>query len=124
MKQSNVDFKSGCYTLNGKILTPNAEAAKTNLKALLICNSKHEGRPQYIASLTIGNAKPQFISSIYEPRTAKGWFNFEYLGRRYEVVKTAFGEACIFEYKTRVRNGQLGQLETTSNIGMVSDETP
>jgi hypothetical protein len=103
MQQSNADFISGCYTLKGKILTPNSEAAKTILKALMICDSKHEGRPQYIASLTIGSARPKFISSNYEPRTPEGWFNFEHNGRRYEVVKSGEGEACIFEYKTRIR---------------------
>ena len=103
MTQSNTDLISGCYALKGKILTPNSEAAKSTLKALMICDSKHEGRPQYIASLTIGNARPQFISSKYEPRTPEGWFNFEHNGRRYEVVKSGENEACIFEYKTRIR---------------------
>lgn len=110
MQQSNADFISGCYTLKGKILTPNSEAAKTILKALMICDSKHEGRPQYIASLTSGNAKPQFISSIYEPRTPSGWFNFEMNGHRFEVVKNDEASACIIEYKVRTRKNQKSHV--------------
>ena len=103
MNQRNQNFICGCYVVKGKFLTPLQPNQNTTLKALLICDSKHEGWPQYIASLTTGNARPQFISSKYEPRTKNGWFNFEHHGRRYEVVKSGEGEACIFEYKTRIR---------------------
>lgn len=110
MKQSNAQFVCGCYTLKGKILTPEATQNQHAIKALMICDSKHEGRPKYIASLTIGDAKPQFISSIYEPRTPSGWFNFEMNGHRFEVVKNDEASACIIEYKVRTRKNQKSHV--------------
>lgn len=79
---------SGVYTFDKKKFTPiqNPESPNnTRVKCLQVCNSKHPHRPQFIQAILAGDAKPKFISSIYEPRTPNGLFNFEFDGARYEV---------------------------------------
>lgn len=90
---------TGKYLLSGNKFTPlNPDGT---LKEIRILPSKHKGRPDYIAALIVGNYRPQFISTIYEPRTKDGWFNVESEGIRYEVVKHSETEAEIIKLGSR-----------------------
>jgi len=100
---------SGVYTFDKKKFTPieNPESSNnTGVKCLQVCNSKHPHRPQFIQAIVCGDAKPKFISSIYEPRTAKGLFNFEYNGLRYEV--TPLDETLVRVYQLNANRKKVG----------------
>ena len=89
----------GTYTYTGGTkLTP--KDSKTQLiRHLLIKESKYQGRPPYLSAIITGDAKPQFISSCYEPRTPSGLFHFEYQGLRYEIIRKAGDEVAICHYQ-------------------------
>ena len=93
------------YTLVGQYayqpyqkLTPK-EVKQQGIKYLLIRPSKYEGRPPYLSAVIFGDAKPQFISSCYEPRTPNGLFHFEYQGVRFEIVRQTGDEVAILQYQ-------------------------
>jgi hypothetical protein len=93
------------YTLIGKYtysdyqkLIPK-DSNSQQIKYLLIKQSKYQGRPPYLCAIIVGDAKPQFISSCYEPRTPSGLFHFEYQGLRYEIIRKAGDEVAICHYQ-------------------------
>lgn len=100
---------SGVYTFDKKKFTP-AEHPETpnstGVKCLQLCNSKQPNRPQFIQAIIVGNAKPKFISSVYEPRTPKGLFNFEYNGLRYEV--TPIDEMLVRVHQLKTNPKKVG----------------
>jgi hypothetical protein len=98
MQQRNGISLTGKYTLSQKVLTPSDPDTKSVCKCLLICPSKYQGRRQYLAAKIIGSYKPEFISTIYEPRTPDGWFNIEFKGIRYEVVKDTPDTVYVYEH--------------------------
>lgn len=69
---------------------------------LIIKPSKHKGRRHYISIKYAGEYKPQFISSLYEARTASGLYNFEHEGIRYEIAPEPENKVRIFEYRKGV----------------------
>lgn len=89
----------GKYEVSGKSLTP--IKSDGTLKELRIHPSKHAGRPDYLTAHITGDYKPKFLSSVYEPRTKEGWFNFEWKGLRYEVVNEGAGSVSIYQYGNR-----------------------
>lgn len=91
---------TGQYQIDNKVLTPESTNDSKPLSCLLICPSKYKGRQDYLAAKIIGSYKPEFISTIYEPRTDEGWFNFELKGVRYEVTKPNQGRVKIYEYNS------------------------
>jgi hypothetical protein len=95
---------SGKYLLSGNKFTPLHPDG--TLKEIRIMPSKYKGRADYLAAVIVGNYKPQFISTIYEPRTKDGWFNVESEGIRYEVVKHSETEAEIIKLGSR-KGGDL-----------------
>ena len=99
--QSKSINPSGQYRIDNKVLQPDVVNSEKPFKYLLILPSKKKGRFDYLAVKFEGDYKPHFISSIYEPRTPDGWFNFEYNGVRYEVKTTPEGKVVIYEYKSR-----------------------
>jgi hypothetical protein len=71
---------------------------------LQVRKSKYEGRPEYLQLRHYGNARPQFISSLYEPRTPQGMYNVEIERKRYELIKTDTGVRIEpLPYRTRRR---------------------
>jgi hypothetical protein len=99
----------GKYTYNqSKTLTP-LEGNFQQIKYLFIRQSKYEGRPPYLSVVLYGDAKPQFISSCYEPRTKNGLYHFEHKGLRYEIVNQGGGEVIICHY-------QNGGLRENANV--------
>jgi hypothetical protein len=97
MQQSNGISLSGKYTFTEKVLTPLTPDPHSACKCLLICPSKYKGRRSYLAAKMKGSYKPEFISTIYEPRTPDGWFNIEFKGIRYEVVKNNSNTVYVYE---------------------------
>ena len=111
----NQKFMAQSYTLVGKYsynqsgkFTP-LEVNFQQIKYLFIRQSKYEGRPPYLSVVLYGDAKPQFISSCYEPRTKNGLYHFEHKGLRYEIVRQERDEVAICRY-------QNGGLRENANV--------
>lgn len=80
------DFICQTYTFTkAGDIKPTADG---NSFTLQIRESKYFGRPKYLQIRITGNARPVFVSSIYEPRTAGGIFNIEINKKRYEATRT------------------------------------
>ena len=106
MEQSNTNSILGSYALDGKKLTPSTTDSQSNIKCLFIRDSKKAGGRPYLSAIVKGDALPKFISSVYEPRTKDGWFNFESGGLRYEVIKQS-DEAAIITLHTKNGNSYV-----------------
>ena len=111
------------YTTDGD-LTPTTTA---NSFALQIRHSKHFGRPKYLQMKINGNARPLFVSSLFEPRTDEGIFNIEINKRRYEATRTEAGikiQPLPYRQKIAARKAKLaatGQSPLNNNRTFVAN---
>jgi hypothetical protein len=84
----------------GDLLPTDGELFKLQVK-----ESKHIGRLNYLQLRAFGNARPIFISSCFEARTAGGLFNIEIARKRYEATRTDDGGIMIAPLKYRSTEG-------------------
>lgn len=112
------DFICQTYTFTkAGDIKPTAEG---NSFTLQIRESKYFGRPKYLQIRITGNARPLFVSSIYEPRTPEGLFNIEVNKKRYEATPTD-GGIVISPLPYRVK--QNARIDRTAKSALNNNST-
>jgi len=92
----NLICRTYAISSTGDLMPTDGQLFKLQVK-----ESKHIGRPNYLQLRAYGNARPTFISSCFEPRTAGGIFNIEIARKRYEATRTDDGGIQIAPLKYR-----------------------